>query len=63
MKTVALSNLSSFLEKISETHTLIAPVEQAGVVDFGIWSPEASLRLDVLKTVKSAKSAFFPQVE
>ena len=63
MKKISLNNLSAFLAKISADKTVIAPVERAGQVDFGVWNEEASLRLDVLKTVKSPKGAFFPQVE
>ena len=63
MKKLALSALNDFFAEISERQTLIAPVERAGQVDFGVWSPEENVRLDVLKTVKSAKGAFFPQVE
>ena len=63
MKKIALSKLGELFAAISENQTLILPVESAGQVDFGVWSPEAKVRLDVLKTVKSAKGAFFPQVE
>ena len=63
MKKLALSALNAVYSKISETKTLIAPIESAGQVDFGVWSEGAQVRLDVLKTVKSAKGAFFPQVE
>ncbi len=63
MKKIALNTLSEFLAKIAETQTVIAPVENAGQVDFGVWTEGEAVRLDVLKTVKSAKGAFFPQVE
>jgi formate hydrogenlyase subunit 6/NADH:ubiquinone oxidoreductase subunit I len=63
MKKIALSALNGFLAKIAEKQTLIAPIENAGQVDFGVWNADQKLRLDVLKTVKSAKGAFFPQVE
>ena len=63
MKQISLQALPEFLKKISESATVIAPVEQADQVDFGVWDETKSLRLDVLKTVKSAKGAFFPQVE
>ena len=63
MKRIALSDITSFFEKITENYTLIAPVENAGQVDFGVWTKDCVLRLDTLKTVKSAKGAFFPQVE
>ena len=63
MKKIALSALNQFLATVAKDQTVIAPVEAAGQVDFGVWSEDATLRLDVLKTVKSAKGAFFPQVE
>ena len=63
MKKIALSALNAFLAKIAEAQTVIAPVEAAGQVDFGVWTEGETVRLDVLKTVKSAKGAFFPQVE
>lgn len=63
MKKIALTSLNLFFEQIKKTQTLIAPVEKAGQVDFDVWSADKKLRLDVLKTVKSAKDAFFPQVE
>ena len=63
MKRIALSALNLFFKDITKTQTLIAPIEKAGQVDFGVWSEDEKLRLDELKTVKSAKGAFFPQVE
>ncbi len=63
MKKINVSDLNRLYAKIAETQTLILPVENAGKVDFGIWSADKTVRLDVLKTVKSAKGAFFPQVE
>ena len=63
MKKIALNNLPSFLKGMTESYTVIAPIEKAGQVDFGVWTEDETLRLDVLKTVKSAKGAFFPQVE
>jgi heterodisulfide reductase subunit C len=63
MKQISLEALPQFLKKISETSAVIAPVENAGQVDFAAWDETKKLRLDVLKTVKSAKGAFFPQVE
>ncbi len=63
MKKLSLNQLPELFRKISQTHTLIAPVENGGQVNFGVWTEESVLRLDALKTVKSAKGAFFPQVE
>ena len=63
MKKISLKALDTLFEKIAKDYTLIAPVEKAGQVDFGVWSKDSVVRLDELKTVKSAKGAFFPQVE
>ena len=63
MKQISLNALPTFLNRLAETASVIAPIEQAGQVDFGLWDGNQPLRLDVLKTVKSAKGAFFPQVE
>ena len=63
MKKLSLNALNRFFGEIAEKQTLIAPIERAGQVDFGVWSESETVRLDVLKTVKSAKGAFFPQVE
>ena len=63
MKKLLLEALPQFLNKISDTYSVIAPVERAGQVDFGVWDGKSPVRLDVLKTTKSAKGAFFPQVE
>ncbi len=63
MKKVSLAKLPEFLKKLSADYTVIAPIETADKVDFGVWSDDKQIRLDVLKTVKSAKGVFFPQVE
>ena len=63
MKKLSLANRPEFLKNLTNDYTVIAPVESAEKVDFGVWSEDSTLRLDVLKTVKSAKGVFFPQVE
>ena len=63
MKKISLQNLPQLFRTISEKQTLIAPLEECGQVNFGVWTEDSNLRLDALKTVKSAKGAFFPQVE
>ena len=63
MKKLALNQLDKFFGDISREQTLILPLEKAGEVVFGVYSDGAVVRLDELKTVKSAKGAFFPQVE
>ena len=63
MKKMLQKDLQGFFRKIAQKNTLILPVEKCGQVDFGVWSEDETVRLDTLKTVKSAKDAFFPQVE
>ena len=63
MKKLALNQLDKFFGEIAKEQTLILPLEKAGEVDFGVYAEGAKVRLDELKTVKSAKGAFFPQVE
>ena len=63
MKQLPLDRLPELFRKISEKKTVIAPIQSAGQVNFGVWTEDSILRLDALKTVKSAKGAFFPQVE
>ena len=38
-------------------------MKKAGQTNFGLWTEEADVDLATLKTVKSAKDAFFPQSE
>lgn len=63
MKKIAMESLNSLFERISQSQKLYLPIEKAGQVDFYEWNPNEKLRLDVLKTVRSAKDVFFPQVE
>ena len=63
MKKIAMSDLNRLYAEIVRSQTLILPIESAGQVDYGVWDESKTVRLDVLKTVKSAKGAFFPQVE
>ncbi len=63
MKRIALDNLSQLYAAIAEKQSLILPVKTAGQTNYGIWTPEAEVDLQTLKTVKSAKDAFFPQSE
>ena len=63
MKKIAMNALDGLFARIAESKSLYLPVEFAGQVDFGLWTENSKVRLDVLKTNKSAKGAFFPQVE
>ena len=63
MKRIALENLPKLYAAIAEKQSLILPVKTAGQTNFGIWTENAEVDLQTLKTVKSAKDAFFPQSE
>ncbi len=63
MKMLKLANLGGWLSAINETQRVYLPIEAADQVNYGVWTPDSVVRLDALRTVKSAKDAFFPQVE
>ena len=63
MYKIAKENLSALFRLIAETRELYLPVKTAGQTNFAAWSEDAEVDLDTLKTVKSAKDAFFPQSE
>lgn len=63
MYKIAKENLSALFQKIAANQELYLPVKTAGQTNYKVWSKEAEVDLDTLKTVKSAKDAFFPQSE
>ena len=63
MKRIALENLPKLYAAIAEKQTLLLPVKTAGKTNYGVWTEDAEVDLQTLKTVKSAKDAFFPQSE
>ena len=63
MKKIAMASLNALFARIAADKKLYLPIEKAGKVDFYEWSEGETVRLDALKTVKSAKDVFFPQVE
>lgn len=63
MKKLSMNALHTLFEAIAKQQKLYLPIEKAGQVDFYEWNPDEKPRLDVLKTVRSAKDVFFPQVE
>lgn len=63
MYKIAKENLSALFRLIAETYGLYLPVKKAGQTNFAAWSEDAEVDLMTLKTVKSAKDAFFPQSE
>ena len=63
MYKISKSNLSALFAKIAGSQELFLPVRNAGQVNFAQWEEDAEVALDVLKTVKSPKDAFFPLSE
>ena len=63
MYKIAKENLSALFRLIAESQELYLPVRTAEQVNFGVWSADAEVALDTLKSVKSPKDAFFPQSE
>ena len=63
MKKLSMNSLNSLFAAIAREQKLYLPIEKAGQVDYYEWNENEKVRLDVLKTVKSAKDVFFPQVE
>ena len=63
MLKIQKSNLAALFAKIAEANDLYLPVKAAGKTNFAAWNADAEVDLDTLKTVKSAKDAFFPQSE
>ena len=63
MYKIAMDNLSALFQKIAESNELYLPIENCGQVNYGVWSEDADVNIEALKTVKSPKDAFFPQSE
>ena len=63
MYKIAKENLPALFRAIAGDQELYLPVKISGQTNFAAWSEDAEVDLDTLKTVKSAKDAFFPQSE
>ena len=63
MYKIAKENLSALFRAIAGEQELYLPVKISGQTNFAAWTEGADVDLDTLKTVKSAKDAFFPQSE
>ena len=63
MYKIAKDNLAALFQLIADNQELYLPVKNAGQTNYAAWTKEAEVDLDTLKTVKSAKDAFFPQSE
>ena len=63
MKRICVEKLNDLYAAIGAKQSLILPIKQAGQTNFGLWTEDAQVDLQTLKTVKSPKDAFFPQSE
>ena len=63
MYKIQKENLSALYAAMAAKNDLFLPVKTAGQVNFGLWTEEADVSIETLKTVKSAKDIFFPQSE
>ena len=63
MYKIAKENLPALFQTIAGTRELYLPVSVSGQTNFAAWTEDAAVDLETLKTVKSAKDAFFPQSE
>ena len=63
MYKIAKKDLSALFRMIAAQQELYLPVRSAGQVNYHVWSEEAEVDLDTLKSVKSPTDAFFPQSE
>ena len=60
MKKIAVNKLDTVYQRIAETADLFLPIKKAGQTDFYKWAEGDEVDVFKLKTVKSAKNAFFP---
>ena len=63
MYKIAKNNLPALFQRIAGEQELYLPMKISGQTNFAVWSEGDEADLDTLKTVKSAKDAFFPQSE
>ena len=63
MLKIAKERLNDLYAKIDEKMGLYIPIKRAGEVNYAVWGEGKEVSLETLKTVKSPKSAFFPQTE
>ncbi len=63
MLKIAKNNLPALFRKIKEQRELYLPVRAADQVNYAVYTDGCDVALETLKTVKSAKDAFFPQSE
>ena len=60
---IKTENLNALYAAIAAENDLFLPIKAAGQTNFGLWTENAEVDIDTLKTVKSGKDIFFPQSE
>ncbi len=63
MYQIKKDRLPELFAAMAKTQDLFLPLRKAGQTNYGLWSEDAKVDLDTLKTVKSGKDCFFPQSE
>ena len=63
MYSISRDKLDSLYSAIAENYDLFMPIKAAGKTNYGFWSEGEEGDIDTLKTIRSGKDAFFPQVE
>ncbi len=63
MYKIAKEKLPELFGTIAAEQELYIPIKTASQVNYGVWSEDAEVSLETLKTVKSPKDVFFPQSE
>ena len=63
MYKIKKDGIAALLAKIAGENDLFVPVKAGGKTNFALWTEDAQVDLQTLKTVKSPKDVFFPQSE
>ena len=63
MYRIQRSELPKLYAAIASGKDLFLPVKSAGKTNYALWTEDAQVDIETLKTVKSPKDAFFPQSE
>ena len=63
MYRILKADLPKLYAAMASAADLFLPVKNAGKTNFALWTEDAQVDMDTLKTVKSPKDAFFPQSE
>jgi len=63
MYKIKKTDLPALFQRIARENALYLPVHTAKQTNYALWTEDAVVDLDSLKTVKSPKDAFFPQSE